>query len=273
MNVSMSSLSSTARRASDSDFESVLARTGLAARAFVYLVIGWLAIQIALGHGGHEADQRGAFADIKQHSLGIVLLWAIAFGFAAYALWRMTEAVFGTAADGKKVGPRLKSAARGVVYAVLSASTFSFIAGTSRQSQAQQQATFTARTMKHTGGRFLVAVVGAAVVIVGLAMIYEGATRKFERQLNLSQVVTKTRSVIIAMGIVGTVARGVVFAITGALVIEAAASYDAQKSTGLDGALRTLADRPYGPWLLGVIALGLIVFGLFGLAEARWVKL
>jgi hypothetical protein len=265
-------LSNSARRSPPTDLESVLARTGLAARAFVYLVIGWLAIQIALGHGNHEADQRGAFADIEQHTLGIVLLWALAFGFAAYALWRMTEALFGTAAEGKKVGARLKSAARGAIYAVLSASTFSFIAGTSRQSQAQQQATFTARAMKHTGGRVLVAVIGVIVVVIGLAMIFEGVSRKFEQQMDMTGLAPKTRSVVVAMGVVGTVARGLVFAVTGGLVIEAAASYDAQKSTGLDGALRTLADRAYGPWLLGVVALGLIVFGLFGLAEVRWAK-
>jgi Domain of Unknown Function (DUF1206) len=268
----MVSLSASTRRASRRESRSALARVGLAARAFVYLVIGWLAIQIALGHGNHEADQRGAFADIKQHTLGTVLLWALAIGFAAYAVWRMTEAVFGTAAEGKKAGSRAKSAARGVVYALLSASTFSFIAGTSTQSQAQQQATFTARAMKHTGGQFLVAAVGAVVVVIGLAMIFEGVSRKFERQLEMRELTGRTRPVVVGMGVIGTVARGIVFTLAGALVIDAAVSYDAQKSTGLDGALRTLADRAYGPWLLGVVALGLIVFGLFGLAEVRWAK-
>lgn len=268
----MVSLSASARRASRSEPMSVLARAGLAARAFVYLVIGWLAIQIAFGHGNHEADQRGAFADIKQHTLGATLLWALALGFVAYALWRLTEAVFGSAAEGKRAGPRAKSATRAVVYAVLSASTFSFILGTSTQSQAQQQATFTARAMKHTGGRFLVAAVGAVVVVIGLAMIFEGVSRKFEQQLDMGELTGRTRSVVVGMGVIGTIARGIVFTLAGALVIDAAVSYDAQKSTGLDGALRTLADRAYGPWLLGVVALGLVVFGLFGLAEVRWAK-
>jgi Domain of Unknown Function (DUF1206) len=56
------------------------------------------------------------------------------------------------------------------------------------------------------------------------------------------------------------------------LVVQAAVTFNAAKSTGLDGALRTLADRPYRPWLLGALALGLIAFGLFGFGAARWAK-
>lgn len=73
-------------------------------------------------------------------------------------------------------------------------------------------------------------------------------------------------------GLGALVRRGIVFAIAGALVVDAAATYDASKSTGLDGALRTLADRPYGPVLLGLLAAGLITFGVFGFAAARWSK-
>ncbi len=248
------------------------ARFGLASRAFVYIVIGWLAIQIARGHSSHEANQRGALADIATHSYGIVLLWLMALGFAAYAIWRLTEALFGTAAEGDKAGPRLKSAARGVIYAGFAISTFSFIAGTSQQGQAKQQSTLTARVMSHSEGRWLVGLVGVIVVVVGLAMIVEGATKKFEKDLRLHQMSRSIRTLVVRLGVVGTVARGVVVAVAGALVIDAAVSYQPGKSTGLDGALRTLARQPYGPWLLGAVALGLIAFGLYGFAAARWAK-
>ncbi|MEO9140403.1 MAG: DUF1206 domain-containing protein [Jatrophihabitans sp.] len=249
-----------------------MARFGLAARGFVYLVIGWLAVQIALGHRSQQANQRGALATVAQHSFGQVLLWILGLGFVAYAVWRLSEAAFGTAAEGRKTGPRLKSLVRGVVYAGLAVTTFSFIAGTSNQTQSAQQETLTAKVMKHDFGRWLVGVVGVIVVVVGLAMVVEGLRRKFEKQLRMSELHGTTRTIVTRLGMVGTTARGIVFAVAGVLVVEAAVNYDPAKSTGLDGALRTLADRAYGPWLLGALALGLIAFGAYGLASARFAK-
>ncbi len=249
-----------------------LARFGLAARAFVYVVIGWLAVQIARGHGSHEANQRGALADIAQHSFGIALLWILGIGFAAYAIWRLSEAAFGTAAEGKKPGPRLQSLVRGIVYAAFALTTFSFIAGSSKRGQSQQQATLTGRVMKHGYGRWLIGLIGLIVVVVGLGMIVEGLRKKFEKQLRMDELTGRTRTVVVRLGMIGTTARGVVVAVAGVLVVDAAVTFDPQKSTGLDGALRTLADRAYGPWLLGALALGLIAFGLYGFAAARWAK-
>jgi hypothetical protein len=249
-----------------------MARLGLTARAVVYLLIGWLAVQIALGHGSHEANQRGAIAEIAQQKFGMVLLWLLGVGLAAYALWRLKEAAFGTAAEGRKKGPRLRSLVRGTVYAAFAVMTFSFIAGTSRQSQSQQQATMTARVMRHDGGRWLVGLIGLVVIVVGLMLIVEGARKKFTKQLQMNELTGRKRGVVVRAGMIGNIARGLVFALAGVLVIDAAVTYDPGKSTGLDGALRTLADRSYGPWVLGVLAAGLIVFGLYGLAEARWAK-
>lgn len=268
----MAQVTSPARRVAHSRSLAGLARFGLSARAFVYLVIGWLAVQIARGHGNHQANQKGALADIAQHSGGVALLWIIGAGFAAYAVWRLAEAAFGTAAEGRKTGARIQSLVRGIVYAGLAVTTFSFIAGASGPSQAQQQETLTAKVMKHDAGRWLVGVVGLVVVAVGLAMVVEGATKKFEKQLRTGQMSLRERKIVGRLGMVGTMARGIVFAVAGALVVEAAVNYDARKSSGLDGALRTLADRPYGPWLLGALALGLIVFGVYGFAAARWAK-
>jgi hypothetical protein len=249
-----------------------LASFGLAARAFTYLVIAWLAFQIALGHHTHQANQRGALAEIAQNSLGLALLWIVGFGLGAYALWRFIEAATGTATDGKKAGPRLKSAARGIVYAALCVSTFAFIAGTSREGQAEKQSTLTARVMKHDFGRWLVGAAGVVVVIVGIVLIVNGARKKFEEELRTGEMSPTTRRVVSRLGMVGTISRGIVFATAGILVVDAAVSFDPKESRGLDGALRTLADQPYGPWILGALALGLMAFGAFGFAAARWVK-
>ena len=270
--MAVTSFVSSARRASNGPAVAWLARFGLAARGFVYLVIGWLAVQIARGHGRNQANQRGAMADIARHSPGLVVLWVLGFGFASYAIWRLSEAAFGTAADGAKAGPRAQSLVRGVAYAALSVSTFTFIAGTSRQGQAQQQETLTARVMRHNFGRWLVALAGLVVVAVGVAMIVQGLTRKFEKDLQMSELRGTARTVVVRLGMLGTIARGVVFAVAGILVVDAAWTFDARKSTGLDGAMRTLANQSYGPWLLAALALGLIAFGLYGFAQARWAK-
>ena len=268
----MTGAMSSARAATNSSAMTVAARVGLAARAFVYLVIGWLAIQIALGHGRQQANQKGALADIAQHPYGVVLLCLLGAGFAAYAVWRLSEAAFGVAGQAKKLGPRLQSLVRAVAYAILSITTFAFVAGRSRQGQDQQQRTASAKLMHHDYGRWVVALAGLIVVAVGVGMIVEGATKKFTEQLRMGDLHGSTRSVVVRLGVVGTVARGIVFAIAGALAVDAAVTFDAAKSTGLDGALRTLADQPYGSWLLGALALGLIAFGLFGFAAARWAK-
>ena len=251
----------------------VAARVGLAARAVVYLVIGWLAIQIALGHSTPQANQKGALADIASHTGGMIVLWMLGIGFGAYALWRLSEAVFGTAADGSKAGPRAQSLARSVCYAALCVTTFAFIAGRSRQGQAQQQQTETAKLMRHGYGRWLVGLAGVIVIAIGIGMIVEGVTKKFEKQLNLAELRGSARTTVVALGMVGTTARGIVFAIAGILVLDACITADSAKSTGLDGALRTLADRAYGPWLLGILALGLIAFGVYGMAAARWARI
>jgi Domain of Unknown Function (DUF1206) len=261
------------RQASHSSAMDGVARFGLAARAVVYVVVGWLGLQIAFGNHPHQANQRGAFAELAQGGgIGLALLWVLGFGLGAYALWRLSEAAFGTGAEGSGKGARVKCAVRGLIYAGLCVSTFTFIAGTSRTPQAQQQATLTARVMRHEAGRWLVGAVGLVVVVIGAFLVFEGVTRRFERNLRMAEMRPTTRTVVSRLGSVGSIARGIVFGTAGALVVIAAVTFDPHKSTGLDGAMRTLAQQPYGPWLLGALAIGLMAFGVFGFAEARWAR-
>jgi hypothetical protein len=249
-----------------------LARFGLVSRGFVYIVLGWLAIDIARGHETHQANSRGALAEIARRSDGIAVLWVLAIGLASYAVWRLSQAVFGTASDGKKAGPRVAALAGGVIYLGFCIATFSFIAGRSTEDGTQQQVTATARVMRHTDGRWLVGLIGVIVVIIGVSIVAQGVKRTFEKDLQLNEMSDPVRAVVIPLAVVGTVARGIVFAVAGALVVEAAVTFNARKSTGLDGALHTLAEHSYGPWLLGAFALGFIAFGLYGLAEARYLR-
>jgi len=246
------------------------ARLGLSARASIYLLIGFLAFLVAIGHTTKETDQWGAFQQLNRGTFGHIVLWILAIGLAGYSLWRFSEAAFGPAGDSGKVGARAKSFFRGCVYAFFAVSAFQVALGARAPSQAQRQQSMSAKVMEHTGGRWAVGAVGAVVVVVGLILVYEGLTQRFEKYLRTSGVSRRTRRIVTVLGTFGTAARGAVFALAGAFVIEAAMEYKPSKAAGLDGALRSLRDTPAGPWLLGLAAVGLIAFGLYGFAEARW---
>jgi hypothetical protein len=246
------------------------ARLGLTARALIYLLIGFLAVLVATGHSTKETDQWGAFQQLNRGAFEHTVLWILAIGLAGYALWRFSEAALGAAGEGRKAGPRLKSFVRGCIYGFFAASAFQVAVGDRTTSQAQRQQTLTAKVMQHPGGRWAVGLVGAIVVVVGLILVYEGLTRKFEKYLRTSDMSRPTRRLVMALGTFGTAARGAVFALAGVFVVLAAAEYKPSKAAGLDGALRSLRDAPAGPWLLGVAAVGLMAFGIYGLAEARW---
>lgn len=263
---------SKARRASDSPTAHALARAGLTARGIIYILIGWIAVLVALGRSAREADQQGAIQLLASKPYGLVSLWLLGIGFVAYALWRLSEAAFGVTGEGNGAGPRLKSLGRAVVYAGFAVLTFKAISGAQSGSQSHQQQDLTARVMQYPAGRWIVGIVGLIIVIAGLVLVMEGFRRKFMKYLRTGQMSPRTRRVVRLLGTVGTIARGVVFALVGVLVIDAAITHTASKSGGIDKALLTLRDQPFGVVLMLAAAIGLLIFGVYGLCEARWRK-
>jgi len=201
---------------------------------------------------------------------GTVSLWLLAIGFAGYALWRLGEAAFGVTGE-PGAGPRLKSLAGAVGYAGLSYLTFTVISGGSK-SQSGRQQDITAAAMHHPAGRWLVGIVGLVIVSCGIALVIAGARKKFMKHLKTAQLSPQTRRVVSMLGMTGTIARGLVFALVGVLVVDAAVTHRASQSGGIDKALLTLRDQPLGEFLMLLAALGLLVFGSYGLCEARWRK-
>jgi len=266
------SVSASARRASDSPAGQALARAGLAARGIIYILIGWVAILVALGQSSRQADQQGALQLLAGQPYGLVSLWLLGIGFAAYALWRLSEAAFGVTGEGNGAGPRLKSLARAVIYAGFAYLTFQVISG-SQGSQTGRQQDLTAKVMHHgAGGRWLVGIVGLIIVIAGAVLVFEGIRRKFMKYLQTSRMSLRTRRIVERLGVTGTAARGVVFALAGVLVVEAAVTYKPAKAGGIDKALLTLRNQPFGEFLLFLAALGMVIFGVYALCEARWRK-
>jgi hypothetical protein len=239
-----------ARQASNSPLAHFLARAGLTARGVIYILVGWVAVLVALGHSSREADQLGALQLLAGKSYGLVSLWLLGIGFAAYALWRLSEAAFGVTGERPGAGPRLKSLGRAIIYAAFSYLTFTVIHGTAR-SQSKQQQDFTATAMHHPAGR---------------------VRKKFMKYLQTGQMSARTRRIVKVLGMTGTIARGLVFALAGVGVIAAAITHKASASGGVDKALLTLRDQPFGEFLMLLAALGLVIFGVYGLCEARWRK-
>ena len=261
------------RQAANSRALEIAARAGFIARGAIYLLIGVIAVQVALGHGG-QADRGGAISQIADKSYGIFVLWLLVAGFAGLALWRFSEAAFGAVGpNGHKKSERLKSFARGVLYSVFFVSTLQLVLGASTSATANgntQSRDMTARVMAHSGGRVVVGLIGAVILVIGIALAREGWTKTFLTKMDLSGAPAGTRALVEKLGLLGGVARGAVISLVGVFFIIAAVRFSPSKAEGIDGALRAFAHTPAGPLLLIPVALGLIAFGLFSWCEARW---
>ena len=268
---STAQVTGTARQTAGSPAARLLARAGLTARGVIYILSSWVAILVAIGRSAQEADQQGALQLLASKPYGLVSLWLLGIGFAGYALWRASEAAFGVSGDRNSAGPRLKSLAQALVYAGFAYLTFKVISG-SRGSQSRRQQDITAAAMQHPAGRWLVGIAGVIIVVVGAVLAVGGVRRKFMTYLRTWQMSRRTQRVVRWLGTVGSVARGVVFALAGVLVIDAAVTHNPAKSVGIDRALLTLRSQPFGEFLVILAALGLIIFGVYGLCEARWRK-
>lgn len=249
-----------------------LARAGLVAKGVSYGLVGGLAIAVATGSGGETTSRQGALQALAHQGYGKVLLALLSIGFAAYALWRVVQAVAEREDDERKAwAKRAGYVGRGVIYAGLTFSTIKILAGSGGgQSQNGKAHKATAVVLAWPGGTWLVGIAGAIVVGAGLWNGYRGVTRKFEDKWRSGAMSGSARRWGARAGVLGHVARAVVFALIGIFLIKAAIDYDPHQAIGLDGALQKLAHASYGPFLLGLTAAGLLCYGLFCLVDARY---
>jgi hypothetical protein len=259
------------QQARQSDWLEHVARIGLVAYGIVYLMVGWLAVQLALGDHEGTPSSSGALRELAQQPFGEVLIWVVSIGMFLLALWQLVEAAYGYRdEEGKKrLGKRLVSAGKALVYIVIGASGVKIALGSSGSSGKNGEETMTAKLMDLPGGQLIVGAVAAAIIVFGLSQIYLAWTEKFAEKLDGAGRSGTTGTAYIAFGKAGYTARGIAFAIVGGLFGYAALTHDAKKSGGLDQALLEVLDQPLGPVLLCVIGIGLACFGLFTFAQAR----
>ena len=245
------------------------ARAGLIARAAIYLIVGGLALKLALpDSGGSTTSQQGALQQIAQESFGKWLLIATAIGLAGYATWRLVRAVIGHGPESGEDSAfdRLSGAVSAIAYGILCGTAVSIVAGSGSSGGSQT----TGGVLGWTGGTWIVGIAGAIVIGVGIEQGYKGIKKKFLEKSKTEKMSQKVEGVFTGFGVAGHLARGVVFVLMGYLLIKAAVDYDPKAPVSLDAALSELAKADYGPVLLGLVAAGLVAFGLYALADSRY---
>lgn len=268
----------TTRNAATGKWMTGFARLGYAAKGVVYLIIGFLAAKLAIGQGGSATDQRGALHTIYDQPFGKILLIVVAIGLLAFALWSFIQAIYDTEGKGSKakgIIARLGYAAVGIAYAALALGAYQIATGTGSGGNSSSTSTqdATAKLLKLPLGVPLVVIVGLVVLGVAFYLFAKAYQAKFKYKLNLTTLRAQVKRTVIFLGKLGYGALGVVFTIIGIFMIVAALKFNPQEAKGLDTALGELLHLPFGPVLLGIVALGLIAYGVYSFVEARYRRL
>ena len=256
-----------------------LTRVGYVARGVLFIVIGFLAFEAAIGkQGGNLTDQNGAMASLAGQPFGKILLIAMVIGLIGFSLWGFVRAIFDpldVGHDKKGILARVGFLISGVSYGAL---VFPFVqlllgsgsAPTKTQTQTTQD--MTAQILGNPLGAILIAAVGLAVIAWSAMQLYSAYTGKFAKDFKKSEMNAAEEKWTLIAGRIGIGARAVVFALIGFFLIQAALHVDPKQAVGLDGALWKLTQQPEGPILLGLVSLGLIIFGVYSMLAARWLS-
>jgi hypothetical protein len=266
-----------ARQVTDHPLLTHLARVGLVAYGVLHVLIGWLAARIAwsVGPRAEDADQTGALQTVAGSPGGRVLLWVIGLGMLALALWQAGEVLrwwTGLLRPAHRLRAAVvcvKCVAKGLVYGVLGVTALFFAVG-AEYDAADRFRQVTDDALEIPGGAVAVVLAGAGVAAVGLYTLVRGVTGGFMKDVDLAAAPDRWEPVIERIGSVGYVAKGIAFAVSGGLLVHAAATEDVSTATGLDGAMHAIAAVPTGRWLITAIAIGFAAFGVYALARARY---
>lgn len=263
-----------ARQAHHSEWMNHAIRAGLVAYGVVHLLIAWLALQLAFGDREGSASSSGAMQQLAEQPFGKVLVWLIAVGMLLLVVWRVLEAVYGHQdEDGsKRTRKRVTSAGKAVLYGAIGVSAVKVATGSGSSGGGGKKSgtdSTTAKLMDLPGGQVIVVLVGLAVIGYGGYLLVKAWTEKYAKELDAEGKSGETGSAYLMFGKVGYAAKGVAIGIVGGLFVYAGITHEAKKSGGLDQALHEVLEQPFGPVLLGLIAIGIGCYGLFAFARAR----
>ncbi len=268
-----------ARSVSASSAVENLTRLGYVVRGLLYGTIGLLALQVAVGKGGRLTDPQGAIAAIGQQTGGQLVLYLILIGLIGYSLWGVIRAVFDPLHKGndlKGLAQRIGFLVSAIAYGLLIPPTYALIqARTAAHSggQTAQTQQITASILSRPWGPAVVGIVAVILIGVGLFNFFQGFRQDFDRQFQPYALDAQQRTWVRRLGRFGTSARGVVFTLIGVFLFQAAYQHNANQAQGIDGALYALLRQPAGQWLLGIVAVGLISFGVYSVLSGIWLRL
>ena len=263
--------SDTAEQAHESDWLDHAIRAGLVAYGVVHLLIAWLAIQLALGEKADSASNSGAMQYLAEQPLGGVLVWLVAVGMFLLVVWRLLEFAFGyrdESDETKRWRKRATSLGKAVIYGAIGWSAVQTATGSGGGKGGGTDST-TAKLMQLPGGQLIVGAVGIAIIAYGGSLVYRGWTEKFREHLDAQGQSGTDGSAYVKLGKAGYIAKGISIALVGGLFGYAAITHQPKKSGGLDQALQTVLEQPFGQVLLIAIGLGIAAYGIFCFARAK----
>lgn len=249
-----------------------MARAGYAAKGSVYILVGILAFVAAVGLGGSIAGPKEALEVLRSKTFGKTLVLVIALGLACYAMWRWVQSILDADNRGKKpkgLAMRGAYAVSGLIHIALAWAVFKMAMGRSEGGD-NSEAGLTAKLMAQPFGIWLVGIVGLIIGGIAVFHIARGWKGSFKKRLDFSKVNQKFCDILCRTCQFGLIARGITFLIISWFFIRAAKNYNPQEAGGLSDALHKVASQPYGPWLLAVMGLGLVAYGIHALVEARF---
>jgi hypothetical protein len=254
----------------ESDAIAWMARAGYAARGVVYLIIGVFAVLAALGARQRGVGGIGALEALLEQPFGSILLAIVAGGLLCFALWRLVQAIFDTDHHGNDARGLFRRVVLGLAslfYFGLAGIAVSMICGRRQPAEDQSARDWTAWLLAQPFGQWLTAALGGTIVIVGFALGIKAWRAEFRRHFKVDR---GSLNWIVALGIVGSFGRAIIFALIGTFLVIAAFRFNSGDAAGMPGALRSLQSQPYGGFLLWLTALGLLAFGALQFVEAVW---
>lgn len=252
-----------------------VATAGLIGKGTLYTLLGFLAISVALGNrSAGSATETGAIQTVAQAPYGKFLLIALTAVLVALVAWKVLQAIGGDPVEGSDGSDRAKFAAKAVLYGGAALTSLSILIANWTATPAQstggggkQQAT--AVVLGLPGGRWIVMIAGLAAIGFGCYQIYK-QTINTEFMERIGSPDKNTKNTIETLGRVGYAGSGGVTIGVGIFLFTAGATYDPNNVKGLSGILAELAGQGWGQFVLWALALGVMAYGLFSFAEARY---
>ena len=266
---SSSTVHTTASRLAHSPIFRGFARAGFVVNGGLHLLIGFIALGVAFGSGG-EADQGGALSAVASRPGGLILLWAAVVGLYGLGLFQVVVALLVRGGDKDAWADRAKEGGKGVAYLAVGTTALTFALGGSTDSSGQTQS-LSAQLLAAPGGVLLLVVLALAVFAIGVYFVVKGWKKKFVEDLVVPA--GSGGRATIATGMVGYIAKGVAVAVVGILFAVAAFTADPDEASGLDGAMKSLAELPFGVVILTAVALGIVAYGVYCFVRARFARL